>query len=69
MSTWRVGTKVPLNIYDGDRPVCQCHNEDDAAAIVEVFRKNARLRKALEAIADGEGEAQIIARQALEPTK
>lgn len=31
---WRVGSKVPLNVYDGDRPVCQCHNEDDALRIV-----------------------------------
>jgi hypothetical protein len=31
---WRVGRKVPINVYDGDRPVCQCHNEEDAARIV-----------------------------------
>ncbi len=31
---YRVGTKVPINVYDGDRPVCQCHNEDDASTIV-----------------------------------
>ena len=33
MSKWRVGTKVPLNIYDGDRPVCQCHKAEDATNI------------------------------------
>ena len=32
--SWRVGGKVPLNVYDGDRPVCQCHNEVDALRIV-----------------------------------
>lgn len=32
--TWRVGIKVPINVYDGDRPVCQCHNEEDAYRIV-----------------------------------
>jgi len=31
---WRVGTHVPLNVYEGNRPVCQCHNSDDAARIV-----------------------------------
>jgi len=32
--SWRVGTKIPLNVYDGDRAVCQCHNEEDARKIV-----------------------------------
>ena len=31
---WRQGSKVPLNVYEGDRPVCQCHNADDAGVIV-----------------------------------
>jgi hypothetical protein len=31
---YRVGRKVPLNIYDGDRPVCQTHDPEDAALIV-----------------------------------
>jgi len=31
---WRVGKQVSLNVYDGDRPVCQCHNAEDAARIV-----------------------------------
>lgn len=31
---WRVGSKVPLNVYEGDRAVCQCHNEQDARRIV-----------------------------------
>jgi hypothetical protein len=30
---WRVGSKVPVNVYDGDRPVCQAHNEQDARLI------------------------------------
>lgn len=33
--TWRVGKKVPLNVYEGDRPVCPCHSAEDAARIVE----------------------------------
>jgi len=31
---WRVGTQVPLNVYEGNRPVCRCHNAEDAARIV-----------------------------------
>jgi hypothetical protein len=31
---WRVGTKIKLNVYDGNRPVCQCHTQGDAARIV-----------------------------------
>ncbi len=30
---WRVGSKVKINVYDGDRPVCQCHSERDAMLI------------------------------------
>lgn len=33
-SVWRVGGKIPLNVYDGDRPVCQCHSVEDASRIV-----------------------------------
>jgi hypothetical protein len=29
---WRVGSKIPLNVYEGDRPVCQCHSEGRCAA-------------------------------------
>lgn len=32
---WRTGARVPLNVYAGDRPICQCHNEEDARRIVE----------------------------------
>jgi hypothetical protein len=34
---WRIGSQVPLNVYDGDRPVCQCHNEQDAILIVNAI--------------------------------
>lgn len=36
---WRVGNKVPLNVYEGDRPVCQCHHKRDAARIVLAMNK------------------------------
>jgi len=34
---WRVGTQVPINVYEGDkpgRPICQCHTAQDARRIV-----------------------------------
>jgi hypothetical protein len=31
---WRVGSRIPINVYDGNRPVCQCHSKEDAAKIV-----------------------------------
>lgn len=32
---WRVGRKVPINIYDeNDTPICQCHTVEDARLIV-----------------------------------
>lgn len=37
---WRVGNKVPLNVYEGDRPVCQCHNAEDAQRIVAAFQSS-----------------------------
>jgi hypothetical protein len=33
--SWRVGKTVLLNVYDGGRPVCQCHYADDAERIVD----------------------------------
>ena len=32
--TWRVGKNVPINVYEGDRPICQCHTALDAKRIV-----------------------------------
>lgn len=34
---WRVGTKVPLNVYEGDTPVCQCHSSIEAQRIVDAM--------------------------------
>lgn len=31
---WRLGRKVPLNVYEEERPICQCHYTADAALIV-----------------------------------
>jgi hypothetical protein len=32
---WRVGRHISLNVYEGDRPICQCHTAMDARRIVE----------------------------------
>ena len=36
---WRIGSKVPMNVYDGDRPVCQAHTAEDAALIVSAVNQ------------------------------
>ena len=36
---WRVGSKIPINVYEGDRPVCQCHTAIDAARIVKAMNE------------------------------
>ena len=35
--SWRVGSKVPINVYEGDRPVCQCQTALDARRIVDAM--------------------------------
>ncbi len=42
--TWRIGGKVPLNVYEGDRPMFQCHTPEDAARIVALLNL-AQIRK------------------------
>lgn len=37
--TWRTGSKVPINVYDGDRPVCQCQTASDAKLIVRAVNQ------------------------------
>jgi hypothetical protein len=44
---WRVGRKVRINVYCGDRPVCQCHNELDAREIVDGMNSTAERRRLL----------------------
>lgn len=40
---WRLGRNIPLNVYEADRPVCQCHNREDAARIVSAVNSESRL--------------------------
>lgn len=35
--SWRVGRRVPINVYDDDRPVCQCQTAMDAKLIVNAI--------------------------------
>ena len=37
MGIWRVGSKVPINVYEDDAPVCQCHTPEMAARIVRAM--------------------------------
>ncbi len=37
---FRVGEKVPLNVYEGDRPMFQCHTPEDAARIVGLLNQS-----------------------------
>jgi hypothetical protein len=37
---WRVGTKVPINVYDENGyPVCQCQTKEYAKRIVAAMNK------------------------------
>lgn len=42
ITIWRTGSRVPLNVYAGDRAVCQCHTPEDSARIVEAMNKCSR---------------------------
>jgi hypothetical protein len=41
MQRWRVGRKVPINVYEGERPVCQCHTPEMAQRIVDAMNATA----------------------------
>lgn len=53
---WRVGGKVPLNVYEGDQPVCQCHTPSDARRIVYAMNAQRSIiideRKARKAVSE-----------------
>src|SRR6266436_7354016 len=42
---WRVGTKVPINVYEGDRPICQCQTTLDAKRIVAAVNAASEIRE------------------------
>jgi hypothetical protein len=45
---WRIGRQVPINVYEGDRPICQCHTATDARRIVEAVNRVAELQELVE---------------------
>lgn len=58
---WRIGTKIPLNVYDGDRPVCQCHSLMDAIDIVTAINLQASvIEERNSAIADRDQALQSL---------
>jgi hypothetical protein len=42
--SWRVGPPLST-VYDGDRPVCQCYNPEDAARIVEALNRVSEFKR------------------------
>lgn len=48
--SYRTGTKVTRNLYEGDRLVGQCQTDEDALRIVAADGENERLRAALMSI-------------------
>ena len=36
---WRIGSKIPINVYDDNRPVCQCQTAMDAKVIVRAVNE------------------------------
>ena len=62
---WRVGTKVPLNVYDEHgHPVCQCHTVADARRIVAaVNASNAAWHLCQSLLACREGVTEELIRE------
>ena len=54
--SWRLGRKVPINVYDEDRPVCQCHTVTDARLIVKAVNRlnSVEMTKVIEGTTDEE---------------
>lgn len=54
-AVWRVGRHFPINVYEGDRPICQCQTALDAKRIVQAVNAQpspSALKEAWEAGAD-----------------
>lgn len=43
MPRYRTGHRVPLNVYDGDRPIFQAHSEQDAERFVALMNIGERI--------------------------
>lgn len=44
---FRIGGKVPLSVYEDDRPLFQCHTPEEAARIVRLLNKTVEYEKAI----------------------
>jgi hypothetical protein len=66
---WRQGSKIPLNVYEDDRPVCQCHTADDARRLVDAMNSIPVLREALEQVERWLDNLGNVYDQALEDTR
>lgn len=57
---WHVGRRNPLNVYDGSRSVCQCHNAFDSRRIVAALnaydKQRAGVRSGPNKVVDTHGE-------------
>lgn len=58
---WRIGTKVPINVYDGDTPVCQCHTSADALLIVRAVNAYLEVEEPIICVC-GKGQMERISR-------
>ncbi len=45
--SWRVGSKVPLNVYENDRIMFQCHTPGDAVRVIAILNSAGKLAEAL----------------------
>lgn len=67
MGKWRQGRNVPINVYEDDRPVCQCHTALDARNIVDAMNVRAALaERERKARLDEAKESDAIIKDSLE---
>jgi hypothetical protein len=55
MARFRTGTKVPLNVYDGDEPIFQAHSERKAAVLVAYLNAGVALHEAYDRLRSAQG--------------
>lgn len=60
---WRLGHTVPINVYGAataewpkGRPICQCHNPEDALRIVTTINLQVELNELLDRMAKEESD-------------
>jgi hypothetical protein len=59
---WRVGSKVPINVYEGETPVCQCQTVEYARRIVAAVNAAPEVLADTEfALSYGEGKTEELA--------